>query len=254
MGGHRIGGGPVVGAPGAARAPASRRVHPGDVDDVPVCRTARAAGRAIRPARLAACVVAAVSLAVVAAGCGGSDGGSGAGGGESAGGGATVPDRLDVPLGTDPAAVTPYLEELLAAYSESVNVITATPTVAATEGDASVQAYLDVFEPDSAIAAQAIAYWHDQGSIGMSTRPYDPAQPAFTTTLDGPVETVSEDEVTFPTCNELSYETVNAAGQRVEVEPGASVPGEGTAVRVDDGWRLRRLDRYEGTEGCSGDS
>ena len=32
------------------------------------------------------------------------------------------------------------------------------------------------------------------------------------------------------------------------------VSGEGTAVRVDDGWRLRRLDRYEGTEGCSGDS
>ena len=253
MGGHHSGGGPVAGASGAARAPAPRRVHPGDVDDVTGCRTARATGRAVRPARPVAFNAVVLSLALLAGGCG-SGGGDSAGGDESEVGGASVPDRLDVPLGSDPAAVAPYVEDLLASYSESVNLITATPTLAATDGDPTVQAYLDAFEPGSAIAAQAIDYWHDQGAIGVSTRPYDPAQPAFATTLAGPVETVDDDEVTFPTCNELAFETVNAAGQRVDVEPGASVPGEGTAVRVDDGWRLRRLDRFEGTEGCRGDS
>lgn len=254
MGGERTDGGRMASAPGtAARAPAPGRAHHGDVDVVPVRPSEhpddRAAGRAFRPARPVAFVAVALTLALVAGGCGGSGGGD-----ESGSGGATVPDRLDVPLGSDPAAVAPYVEDLLASYSESVNLITATPTVAATAGDATVQAYLDVFEPDSAIAAQAVAYWHDQGVIGVSTRPYDPARPAFTTTLDGPVETVGDDEVTFPTCNELAFETVNADGQRIDVEPGASVPGEGTAVRVDDGWRLRRLDRFEGTEGCRGDS
>ncbi len=254
MGGERTEGGPMASAPGAARAPAARRAHLGGVDVVAVCPLDhpddRAAGRAFRPARPVAFVAVALTLALVAGGCGG----SGGGGDEPESGGATVPDRLDVPLGSDPAAVAPYVEHLLASYSESVNLITATPTLATTAGDATVQAYLDVFEPDSAIAAQTVDYWHDQGVIGVSTRPYDPARPAFTTTLDGPVETVGDDEVTFPTCNELAFETVNADGQRVDVEPGASVPGEGTAVRVDDGWRLRRLDRFEGTEGCSGDS
>ena len=42
MGGHRSGGGPVAGAPGADRAPAPRRVHPGDMLSVdPQLRTLR---------------------------------------------------------------------------------------------------------------------------------------------------------------------------------------------------------------------
>ena len=110
-----------------------------------------------------------------------------------------------------------------------------------------------MFELDGTAAAQAVAFWRNQAAVGDSTRPYSPDRPAFATRLDGPVETVSEDEVTFPTCVEVAFETVNAQGQRVDVEPGASVPGEGTAVRIGDGWRLRRLDQFAGTEGCRGE-
>ena len=138
-------------------------------------------------------------------------------------------------------------------YNSSVNEIAADPTLAADPATPALEAYLRIFELDSTAAAQAVAFWRNQAAVGDSTRPYSPDRPAFVTRLDGPVETVSEDEVTFPTCVEVAFETVNAQGQRVDVEPGASVPGEGTAVRIGDGWLLRRLDQFAGTEGCRGE-
>ena len=251
MGAHRSEGGPVASAPGAARAPAAGRAHPGDVDVViAMTPIGRAAGRAARLVRPTAFVALALALAVVATGCGGS---GGAGDDESAVGGATVPDRLDVPLGTDPAAVALYLDDLLESYNSSVNEIAADPTLVADPATPALEAYLRIFELDSTATAQAVAFWRNQAAVGDSTRPYSPDRPAFVTRLDGPVETVSEDEVTFPTCVEVAFETVNAQGQRVDVEPGASVPGEGTAVRIGDGWLLRRLDQFAGTEGCRGE-
>lgn len=253
-GGHRSDDGPVARAR-ADRVPASRRVHPGGVDEiVAVLRTGSAAGRAVRPARPAVVLAVALSLAVVAGGCGGGGaGGAGGGDDESAVGGATVPDRVDVPLGTEPEAVAPYIDDLLTSYNTSVNEIAAAPTLANDPAGPALEAYLGLFEHDSAAASQAVAFWRNQAAVGDSTRRYSPDRPAFDTRIDGPVETVSEDEVTFPTCVEVAFETVNAQGQRVDVEPGASVPGEGTAVRIGDGWRLRRLDQFAGTEGCRGE-
>jgi hypothetical protein len=210
-----------------------------------------AVGRAIRPARPTVPCALVVALALVAGACGGADGGSG-GSGES--GGAPAPDRLAVPLGTDTAAVAPYVDELLSSYNASVNEIAATPALAGDAEAPAVQAYLDLFEPGSEPAAAAVDFWRNQGIVGDSTRPYTPGEPAFATRLDGALETVSEDEVTFPTCVEVAFETVNAQGQRVDVEPGSSVPGEGAAVRVDGEWRLRRLDRFNGEEGCGDDA
>jgi hypothetical protein len=168
--------------------------------------------------------------------------------------GVTTPDRDGVPPGTDPAAVAPYLEDLLVDYDAAVNQITASPARAAAADDPVVRGYLDVFEPDSEIAAGAVAFWRDQGAVGLSTRPYAPDAPAFTTRVDGEVQTVSGGEVRFPTCGKAQYETVDAAGRRVDVEPGASVPGEGTAVLVGDEWKLRRIDQFTGTDGCSGEA
>jgi hypothetical protein len=217
---------------------------------VAVLRTGPAAGRAVRPARPAVVLAVALSLAVVAGGCAG---GAGGGGDESAVGGAAVPDRLDVPLGTEPEAVAPYIDDLLTSYNTSVNEIAAAPTLANDPAAPALEAYLGLFEHESAAASQAVAFWQNQAAVGDSTRRYSPDRPAFDTRIDGPVETVSEDEVTFPTCVEVAFETVNAQGQRVDVEPGASVPGEGTAVRIGDAWLLRRLDQFAGTEGCRGE-
>ena len=158
-----------------------------------------------------------------------------------------------MPLGTEPEAVAPYIDDLLTSYNTSVNEIAAAPTLATDPAASALEAYLRLFEPDSAAASQAVAFWRNQAAVGDSTRPYRPERPAFDTRIDGPVETVSEDEVTFPTCVEIAFETVNAQGQRLDVEPGASVPGEGTAVRIDDEWVLRRLDQFAGTEGCRGE-
>jgi hypothetical protein len=190
-----------------------------------------------------------VTLPLLAGGCGDAASDSR----DPAVGGAAVPDRLDVPLGTEPEAVAAYVDDLLTSYNTSVNEIAATPTLANDPATPALEAYLGLFELDSAAASQAVAFWRNQAAVGDSTRPYSPDQPAFATRLDGSVETVSEDEVTFPTCVEVGYETVNAQGQRIDVEPGASVPGEGTAVLVDGEWRLRRLDQFAGTEGCRGE-
>lgn len=248
---HRTGGGPTTCVPDAERAPGSRRAHLRGVDAPAACDRSRpAVGRAIRPARPTVPCALVVTLALMAGACGGADGGSG-GSGES--GGAPAPDRLAVPLGTDPAAVAPYVDELLSSYNASVNEIAATPTLAVDAEAPAVSAFVDLFEPGSEPAAAAVDFWRNQGVVGESTRPYTPGEPAFATRLDGAVETVSDDEVTFPTCVEVAFETVNAQGQRVDVEPGASVPGEGAAVRVDGEWRLRRLDQFTGTEGCRGD-
>jgi hypothetical protein len=190
------------------------------------------------------------ALPLLASACGAGSGS--AGDGDPGPSGATVPDRLETPLGTDPAAVAPYIEDLLVSYNASVNEIAATPSLVVDPESPAGRAYLRLFEPDSTVAAQAIAFWQNQGVVGDATRPYAPDRPAFTTRLDGPVESVGGEEVTFPTCVERAFETVNAQGQRVDVEPGASVAGQGTAVLVDDEWRLRRLDQFGGTEGCRG--
>jgi hypothetical protein len=192
------------------------------------------------------------SLPLLAIACGA---GSGSAGDEDAEpSGATVPDRLETPRGTDPAAVAPYIEDLLVSYNASVNEIAARPSLAVDPDSPAVRAYVGLFEPDSTVATQAVAFWQNQGVVGDATRPYAPGRPAFTTRLDGAVESVGDEEVTFPTCVERAFETVNAQGQRIDVEPGASLAGQGTAVLVDDEWRLRRLDQFAGTEGCGGGS
>lgn len=229
------------------RAPAVPDAHLRRVDDLIATRSRPVAGRATRQARPAALVVAvALTIPLALAGCG--DEGRGDDG--PGVGGAAAPDRLELPLGTDPAAVALYVDDLLESYNASVNEIASAPTLAADPAGPALETYLALFEPDSAAAAQAVAFWRNQAAVGETTRPYEAGRPPFATRLDGLVETVSEDEVAFPTCVEVAFETVNAQGQRVDVEPGASVPGEGRAVRVGDAWLLRRLDQFEGTEGC----
>ena len=103
-------------------------------------------GRANRPARPTVPCALVVTLALVAVACGGADGGSGA---SDESGGAPAPDRFAVPLGTDPAAVAPYVDELLSSYNASVNEIAATPTLAVEAGAPAVRTFVDLFEPGS---------------------------------------------------------------------------------------------------------
>lgn len=169
--------------------------------------------------------------------------------------GATMPDRSGdgVPPGTDPDAVAPYIEELLAAHDRVVNRIVADPEVATDRDHPLVREYVGLFEPGAPSVELAISTWEEQARAGTSIRPFSPEHPAFVSRVDGPVEAVSADEVRFPTCDERRYGLFDADGELMEVIPFAAMPGEGTAVRIDGEWKVRRLDVFAGTNDCRGE-
>lgn len=187
-----------------------------------------------------------VVTATLAAGCGGSDddGGNGTvGGREGSGREATAPP------GSDVEAVEPLVEELLVEYDEVVNAIVADPSVAADPDDELVRRYLDIHEPDSEFAQGSIEVWEANADDDIAVEPYDDEHPALTTRLDGPVETVSDDEVTVLVCEE-HREIVTENGSPTQgvplLEEGAVV----TAVRVDDQWLLRDRVVRDDIVGC----
>jgi len=242
-GGHRSEGAPVARAPGADRAPALRRAHLGGVDDLCAVRpTGPAAGRAIRPARPAALVAVALTLAGFAGGCGGP-----AGGGDEPIG-VEAPDRLTEPSARDPEDVRPYVEALLLRHQEIVNAVFADPTQVDDPSARLATEYLGLFEPDSEVADAIVDGWVDRADDGITMAPFDADVPIFSTRVDGAITATSDDEVRFGLCTverSLLYED----GQLVQRVPFLPQPGEGTAVRRDGHWVLRRIDVLPPT-GC----
>jgi hypothetical protein len=187
--------------------------------------------------------------AVVLAACGGDDDTAGGGGADErevaqgAGDGA--------PEATDAAAVQPYVERLLAEYDDVVNQIVGDPEVAADRDHPLVQQYLDLYEPGSDFALQLVDVWVERGAEGLATRPFDEGHPASLTRLDGDVEVVSGDEVSFPACIERRLVVTDGEGHTVQRTPFREQRGEGVAVRVDGEWRLRELGVDGGTGRCA---
>jgi hypothetical protein len=156
------------------------------------------------------------------------------------------------PAGTEAGEVRPFVVDLLATYDEVTNQIVADPSVATNRDDPLIEDYLALVEPGSD-AEGAIQTWVDNAAQGITIRPYDDGAAAFVTGLDGEIETVSEDEVTFPTCEAQNYRQYDGQGRETEFVTGQSVPGQGTAVRVEGEWRLRRIDIASNAVGCGGD-
>lgn len=156
------------------------------------------------------------------------------------------------PPGSDGAAVQPYVEDLLARYEATVNDILADQPAAQDPSNPAVEEYLDIFEPGSGAAEQTVAGWRANAEEGLTVEPSETGEPAIASWLDGEIEAVSDDEVTFPTCDEHHYRVYDAQGDPVEDVRLADQPGTGVAVRVDGEWRLRELEIL-GTEtetGC----
>lgn len=186
--------------------------------------------------------------ALVAAACGDDDGDASSDTTQPNDNGATSTTE---PPGTKPGEVRPFIVDLLARYDEVTNEIVADPSVANDRENPLTQDYLAIVEPDSD-AEGAIQTWIDNAAEGITIRPYDDNAPAQVTSLDGDIETVSEDEVRFPTCVAQNYRQYDGQGRETEFVTGQSVPGQTTAVRVDGEWRLRRLDIATNVVGCGG--
>lgn len=164
----------------------------------------------------------------------------------------TEDQGVQLPADDDDAAevVTGDVEALLAEYSRTVNGIIADPAVARDPSHPLVVAYVDLFEADSQLAAEALAGWEQQAAGGVTIEPVNDEHPALVSRLDGPVEITSPDEVHFPTCDEHRYIQYDAEGAVDDLVEETLQHGEGVAVRVDGGWRLRDLRNLVDGQGC----
>lgn len=179
-------------------------------------------------------------IGVSAAACSGDDGSDDAS--ELSGRSSSVNRPDSNPPGTDPTAVAPYVSELLLAYDRTVDEIVADPAVAEDPDDPLVQEFLGLFEEDSEVAGEMVEGWVERADEGLRTVPYNEDLPATESALDGELETVSEDEVTFSVCVTRRTRVLDEDGEEVGTSlPSMDYPGEGTAVRSDEGWRLKDL-------------
>jgi hypothetical protein len=184
-------------------------------------------------------------LGAVSSACSDDDDSAGAGSGDV--GDDSTSDALDAD------EVRDQITRLLVEYDDVVNQIIADPQVTQDSDGPLVERYLDLFEPDSEFAGQALETWRTNADDGISIKPYDDEHPANLTRLDGDVQIVSDDEVRFPTCSEfrqLVYE-----GERVvEGLPFMEQPGESVAVLTDDVWVFRRRDVFTDVPECQTES
>ena len=201
--------------------------------------------------------VMAVSLLAFGACSSGSDDDASTGGGDEVEG-VPLETGTTQPPGSDGAAVQPYVEDLLARYEASVNDILADQQVTKDANDPAVEEYLDIFEPGSDAAEETIAGWQANADEGLTVEASEAGTPAIASRVDGDIEAVSDDEVTFPTCDEHHYDVHDAQGDPIETVELVGQPGKGVAVRIDGEWRLRELEilgtetgcRTNGTEGA----
>ena len=195
------------------------------------------------PRRRSLLVAGLAGALLLSAACSGDD--------DTAGGAAAGDDPA--PDHRDAEQLHDEIVRLLADYDAVVNQIIADPRVTEDPGGPLVEQYLDLFEPDSEFAGQALDTWRANAADDITIEPYDDERPANLTRLDGDIEVVSDDEVRFPTCSEFR-QLVYEGDRVVEGLPFKEQPGQSVAVLVDDGWVFRRRDVFTDVPECATDN
>lgn len=224
----------------------------------------QAAGRVRAHGALDLLVVLAVALLLLTAACSSGDddesaskdddeqsgGGNGDDPGDDTGREATTTTAptADEPAGTVPSDVYPYLQALLERYDEVVTEIVADPSVVSDDDHPLVQEFLGLFESGSEFAAGSIEGWQHYGGTGITLTP-STGETVSETTLDGPVQTVDDDEVTFGHCTVLHYVQYRN-GEETDRAERDLLPGNGSAVRVDGHWLLVDISTPPDIQGC----
>jgi hypothetical protein len=157
------------------------------------------------------------------------------------------------PPGSDPDAVRPYLDDLLARYDDVVGRIVADPSVARTSNSPLVQEYLSLYEPDSDFAGGLLDAWVERADAGLVTRPLDGEHAISRSRVDGEIDSRSDHEVAFAYCVERHFTVVDRAGHLQQRVSGRRQRGDGVAVRVGGVWLLRALTVQADTAACRSD-
>jgi hypothetical protein len=154
------------------------------------------------------------------------------------------------PSAGEPAAIRPYVEDLLARYDAVVTDLVAEPQVARDDDHPAVVELRSLFEPDSEFVEGSLAGWQANADAGIVLLPVSDGELVTVSHLEGDPTATSEDVVVFARCVEQSFVRIED-GQQTDRVVGRVLPGEGTAVLVDGRWLLRHLSTPRGSLGCA---
>jgi hypothetical protein len=153
------------------------------------------------------------------------------------------------PPGTEPAAVEPYIDELLQRYDEVVSQITSDAAVAANSEDPLYGQLREIMAPESSMTEPIIEALVNRGEQGVSQRAYEDGTLPVQRSVDGDVTTVSPTEVRFPICARFNYRLYRG-DQQFQISQDRTERSEGTALLVDGHWLIDRLEGRDDAVGC----
>lgn len=144
--------------------------------------------------------------------------------------------QADQPLGIEPDAVAPYIQELLHDYDDIVHQFTLDPTMA-DEADHPLASELSaLFDSDSEVPQLMLDSWAND----YARPPERDNQPALISTLDT-VETVSDDEVQFSVCTRQRIYAYDEATRQMRGIGYEDAMARGSAQRIDGTWLLHDI-------------
>jgi hypothetical protein len=147
------------------------------------------------------------------------------------------------PPGTEPVAVEPIVEDLLARDDEITAEIVRNPSVVLNPDSPILAELAEIHAPGEAYDARLRTY-RENAERDLVIEPLN-GKPGSTTKLVGALSTVDENTVEGQLCILYNYRAEDAEGF-VEVKDGLAHPGRVTAVRLVGVWRIQQIDIDDG--------
>jgi hypothetical protein len=150
------------------------------------------------------------------------------------------------------SALEQQIEGLLRRYDDVTAEIVADPDIA---GDREHPLYAELLEllvPETEMTRAVVSSLVQRGERGEYQLPVEGAQRPVERRLDGSVDRVSDNEVSFPLCTLLQYRDFDQQDRQRRILPGLVEAGTGYAMRVGGEWRLSRLETGDRTSCAEG--
>jgi hypothetical protein len=150
------------------------------------------------------------------------------------------------PAGSDPAAVTPYVSDLVARLDAVTDQIVRDPTVVLAPESDLIAEFTSIYAPGSDGLTGGLDAFRQSAEAGTHAEPVN-GDKTRTISIEGPVTAVDEDHVKVAVCYVTNRRVVDRDGATLEYLADIAQPGEIFAVRYEGEWRLERSDLFENT-------